>query len=142
MNVGHAPRNGITTVSRPSLGDALDLLDEALADLGHGRSWRRQVERALVRLQSAAGHHTDGADLLHEIARGEPRLARAVQRWWNGADALARDARRLRRRLRHDPPLEELRDELATLARRTRRLQRDESDLIFDALHTDVGGYE
>lgn len=119
----------------PSLRDAIALLDRAAAEPQN----RRAALDAVRATSHALVHRDDG--LLDEIQRGEPRLGAQITQLSDRARALTAEAHAVVRMLTDDDIADPaaVREVIVELARGVRRHQMEESNIIFEALHTDLG---
>lgn len=118
----------------PSLCEALARLDDAAAEPSDTLAVTAALDALLLALDCR-----DTA-VLDEMLRCEPRLSHRIVTLHQTACTLAERAAGLRHTLDHPAcDAARRRDQLAGLARTLRRIQSDESDIVFDALNTDLG---
>jgi Ala-tRNA(Pro) deacylase len=114
------------------------------APIGSGSRWRVRLERALVKLASAAEAHvveTEGPDgILAEIVQQAPRLWREIDRQKAEHDVLIDDCARVLGRLRGSDSSLLVRREVQILLGKFEAHRHRGADLVYEAFDVDIGG--
>jgi hypothetical protein len=128
---------------------AMRSLEAAVAHASSTREkeWAALVHNMLVELQAALSEtHARGSgstDLLDELVDQHPRFLRRVERLQKDYETLQSRLKQLLPSFSHPPrsaeAVEALRSQIASLLNGIKRVQATETELIYEALHVDIG---